>query len=446
MGRGGIDRGGVLPARSCTDRRGGKRQQPAYRNRPDDRRGASVYPHECLPLSTAPPHRTGLPYAAWPVGSTRPVSQPTGAGACNSLRSVSSTAPTALRRTSLYDRHVAAGAKLVPFAGWEMPVQYQGIRQEHLAVRREAGIFDVSHMGQVQTRGPDAAAFLQRALSNDVRRIPEGGAQYSVLCREDGGVLDDLFTYRLSECEFLTVTNAANHEKDFSWLQSQATGFDVDVLDVASGFAMLAVQGPSARDLVRSLSDGALPSRFHVTERSLAGAAMLVCGTGYTGEDGVELLLDPEDAPAVWDALVAAGATPAGLGARDTLRLEVCFHLYGNDLMETRGPIEAGLGWCVKETTGFIGSAAVATMRRDGPREKLVPFLIDGPGIARQGNPVVGGGEVTSGTFSPCLERGIGMAYVPVERAEPGTRLEIDVRGTVRPAVVERKPLYRKEA
>jgi aminomethyltransferase len=327
-----------------------------------------------------------------------------------------------------------------------MPVQYQGIRQEHLAVRREAGIFDVSHMGQVETRGPDALEFLQRMLSNDLRRLPEGGAQYSVLCREDGGVLDDLFTYRLAECEFLTVTNAANHEKDLAWLQSHAAEFDVDVIDVAARFAMLAVQGPRARDIVRSLSDGALPARFHVAERSVAGAPMLVCGTGYTGEDGVELLLDPDDAPAVWDALVEGGASPAGLGARDTLRLEVCFHLYGNDLMESRGPLEAGLGWCCKEDTGFIGSDAVRAVRRAGASEKLVPFVIDGAGIARQGNPIAGGGEVTSGTFSPCLERGIGMAYVAAERSEPGTRLEIDVRGTVRPAVIDRKPLYRKEA
>ncbi len=359
---------------------------------------------------------------------------------------MSSAAPTALRRTSLYERHQGAGAKLVPFAGWEMPVQYQGIRQEHVAVRREAGIFDVSHMGQVETRGPDAVAFLQRMLSNDVRRIPEGGAQYSVLCREDGGVLDDLFTYRLAECEFLTVTNAANHEKDFSWLTTHAADFDVDVIDVASQFAMLAVQGPRARDLVGRLSDGSLPLRFHVAERTLAGVPALICGTGYTGEDGVELLLDPDDAPSVWEALVEAGATPAGLGARDTLRLEVCFHLYGNDLMESRGPIEAGLGWCCKEDTGFIGSEAVAGVRRDGAPEKLVPFVIDGPGIARQGNPVLGGGEVTSGTFSPCLERGIGMAYVASGQSQPGTRLEIDVRGTVRPALVEPKPLYRKEA
>jgi len=266
-----------------------------------------------------------------------------------------------------------------------------------------------------------------------------------VMCRDDGGVLDDLFTYRLAECEFLTVTNAANHEKDLAWLRSRAAGFDVDVVDVQARFAMLAVQGPRARALVRQLSDGSLPARMHCCERSVAGAAALVCGTGYTGEDGVELLLDPAAAPAVWDALLELGATPAGLGARDTLRLEVCFHLYGNDLSEDRGPIEAGLGWCCKERTGFIGSEAVAAVRAAGPNERLVPFAIDGPGIARQGNPVRGGGVVTSGTFSPCLQRGIGMAYVSADKSEPGTRIEIDVRGTSRSGVVGTKPLYRKD-
>jgi aminomethyltransferase len=355
-----------------------------------------------------------------------------------------SSADTALRRTALYDRHVAAGAKLVPFAGWEMPVQYAGVREEHLAVRGGVGIFDVSHMGEVETRGPDAARFLQHMLSNDIRRLPEGGAQYSVLCHANGGVLDDLFTYRVAEGTFLTVTNAANHEKDLRWLQEHAAEYDVDVIDCAERFAMIAVQGPQARALVASLADGNLPTRMHVCERTVAGASMMVCGTGYTGEAGVELLLDPRDAPAVWDALVAGGAAVIGLGARDTLRLEVCFHLYGNDLSEDRDPIGAGLGWCCKEQTGFIGSEALARVRASGPAEKLVPFIIDGPGIARAGNPVTGGGEVTSGTYSPSLERGIGMAYVPAELAAPGTPIEIDVRGRARAATIERKPLYRK--
>jgi aminomethyltransferase len=333
---------------------------------------------------------------------------------------------------------------MMPFAGFEMPVQYAGISTEHVAVRRSVGVFDVSHMGEVETTGPDAERFLQHVLSNDVRRIPEGGAQYSVLCREDGGVLDDLFTYRLAQTRFLTVTNAANRERDFEWMQGHAGDFDVDLRDRGDDYAMLAVQGPEARGLVERLADGQLPPRMHCCLRTIAGAPMLVCGTGYTGEDGVELLVDPDAAGAVWDALVGGGATPAGLGARDTLRLEVCFHLYGNDLTKDRGPIEAGLGWCCKEETGFIGSEAVAAARGDPPPQRLVPFVIEGQGIARQGNPVLGGGEVTSGTFSPCLKRGIGMAYVSTQSAEPGTAIEIDVRGTVRPATVERKPLYRK--
>jgi aminomethyltransferase len=355
-------------------------------------------------------------------------------------------AETSLRHTALYDAHLAAGAKLVPFARWEMPIQYTGIREEHVAVRRNAGVFDVSHMGQIETRGPQALELLQHLVSNDVRRIPVGGAQYSVLCHERGGVLDDLFTYRLGECEFLTVTNAANHERDLAWFGEHAAGFDADVLDKQGDFAMLAVQGPAARTLLSALADGALPPRFRLTERVIAGAAALVCGTGYTGEDGVELLLDPADAPRVWEALVSAGARPIGLGARDTLRLEAGYHLYGNDLSEDRDPIGAGLGWCCQENTGFIGADAVASVRAGGPVQKLIPFVIEGPGIARQGNPVLGGGEVTSGSFSPCLERGIGMAYVSAQRAEPGTRFQIDVRGRARDAVVARKPLYRKDA
>src|SRR4051794_1288248 len=350
-----------------------------------------------------------------------------------------------LKRTPLHERHVAAGARLVPFAGWEMPVQYAGIREEHLAVREGVGVFDVSHMGEVETTGPDAEAFLQRVLSNDVSKIPGDGAQYSVLCREDGGVLDDLFTYRLGD-GFLTVTNASNHERDLAWMQRHAPAFAVTLHDRLHDYAMLAVQGPAARELVAGLADGELPKRFRTATLTVAGApGVLVCGTGYTGEDGVELLVAPEHAPAVWDAVVAGGAVPAGLGARDTLRLEVCFHLYGNDLTEQRGPIEAGLGWCCKEDTGFIGADAVRAVRDAGPDETLVPFAMTGPGIARQGNPVQGGGEVTSGTMSPCLGIGIGMAYVPAGNAEPGTPLEIDVRGKLRAAEGRTKPLYSKE-
>jgi aminomethyltransferase len=350
-----------------------------------------------------------------------------------------------MRTTPLHARHVAAGGRLVPFAGWEMPVQYVGIREEHLAVREGVGVFDVSHMGEVETRGPDALALLQRVLSNDVSKMAVGGAQYSVLCREDGGVLDDLFTYRLGEDRFLTVTNAANHRQDVAWLRSNADDFDVELVDRMDDFAMLAVQGPEARRLVADLADGDLPARLRAAELTVAGAPALVCGTGYTGEDGVELLCVPHDAPAIWDAVVAAGAAPAGLGARDTLRLEVCFHLYGNDLVQSRGPIEAGLGWCCKEDTGFVGAEAVAAARASGAAERLAAFTLRDSGIARQGNQVLGGGEVTSGTLSPCLGVGIGMAYLPTERAQPGTELEIDVRGKVRAAVVVEKPIYRPE-
>jgi aminomethyltransferase len=350
------------------------------------------------------------------------------------------------KRTPLHDRHVAAGARLVPFAGWEMPVQYAGIRAEHQAVRESAGMFDVSHMGQVETTGRDAEAFLQRLLSNDVSRLGAGGAQYSVLCRDDGGVLDDLFTYRLAENRFLTVTNAANHDKDLSWLRSHADGFDVELHDRLDDYAMLAVQGPDARGIVGALAGSELPARFRTAVDSVAGVPdVLVCGTGYTGEDGVELLIAPARAGEVWDALLERGVQPVGLGARDTLRLEACFHLYGNDLMESRGPIEAGLGWCCKEDTGFIGAEAVRAVRDAGPQELLVPFAMTGEGIARQGNGVVGGGEVTSGTLSPSLGIGIGMAYVPRDTALPGTPIEIDVRGRTRHAEVRSKPLYTKE-
>jgi aminomethyltransferase len=349
-----------------------------------------------------------------------------------------------LQRTSLYDRHVALGARVVPFAGWEMPVQYEGVRQEHLAVRSKAGLFDVSHMGEIETTGPDAEAFLQHVLSNDISKMAPNGAQYSVLCRPDGGVLDDLFTYKLDD-RYLTVTNAANHTRDLEWFQSHASGFDVEVDDAHARYAM------QARQMLSKYLAGEAPRRMRVTQASVAGVDCLVCGTGYTGEDGVELLLDPGDAVAVWDALCGEGAAPAGLAARDTLRLEACFHLYGNDLDEDHNPIEAGLSFCCKLDTGFIGSDA---LREIEPDKRLVPFAFTGPGIPRQHNPVrpqAAGrsddwpGIVTSGTMSPSLGIGVGMAYVPAWAAEPATALEVDVRGRTRLAEVRTKPLYRKE-
>ncbi|HVY95528.1 MAG TPA: glycine cleavage system aminomethyltransferase GcvT [Solirubrobacterales bacterium] len=353
-----------------------------------------------------------------------------------------------MKRTPLHDLHAERGAKLVPFAGWEMPVSYEGIREEHAAVRTHVGMFDVSHMGQVEVEGPGALEFLQLALSNDVAKLEVGGAQYSCLCQEDGGVLDDLFAYRLGGDRYLVVTNAANHEGDLGWLGRWSRGFDVAVRDVADRYAMLAVQGPHARAVLSGALGIELPARMRVSHVRIGGRPALVCGTGYTGEDGVEVLIDPEIAPAVWAELLDAGVVPCGLGARDTLRLEVCFPLHGHELTPERNPIEAGLGWCCAEATGFLGSEAVAIARRDGTAERLAPFLIEGAGIPRDGNPVLRGeetvGTVTSGTFAPSLERGAGMAYVRAELAEPGTELEIDVRGKRRPARVASKPLYRR--
>jgi len=350
------------------------------------------------------------------------------------------------RRTPLHRQHAELGAKLVPFAGWEMPVTYEGVREEHMAVRTHAGMFDVSHMGEVEVEGPGALAFLQRVLSNDVAAVAPGGAQYSCLCAEDGGVLDDLFAYRLGGDRYLLVTNSANHASDLAWLGRWSRGFDVSVRDVADRYAMLAVQGPHARAVAAATLSVALPARMQVGVARVGNRPALICGTGYTGEDGVELLIDPEVAPAIWAELLDAGVVPCGLAARDTLRLEACFHLHGNDLGPDRDPIEAGLGWCCREATGFVGAEAVARARAEGTAERLAPFRIEGAGIPRQGNRVMSGGEevglVTSGTFSPSLEIGIGMAYVRGDLADAGTELEIDVRGKRRAARIASKPLY----
>jgi aminomethyltransferase len=355
-----------------------------------------------------------------------------------------------LRRTPLYAKHVELGGKLVDFAGWEMPVQYEGVREEHSAVRTHAGMFDVSHMGEVEVEGPGALAFLQRVLSNDVAAVAVGAAQYSCLCGEDGGVLDDLFAYRLGGDRYLLVTNSANHAVDLAWLGRWSHEFDVTVRDVADRYAMLAVQGPHARAIAAATLGVGLPLRMHVAAARIGGRPALACGTGYTGEDGVELLIDPEVAPAIWAELLDAGVVPCGLGARDTLRLEACFHLHGNDLTPERNPIEAGLGWCCAESTGFVGAEAVARARAEGSAEKLAPFKIEGAGIPRQGNPVVSGeeevGVVTSGSFSPSLEIGIGMAYLRADLAEPGSEVEIDVRGKRRAARIASKPLYASPA
>ena len=337
----------------------------------------------------------------------------------------------------------------MPFAGWEMPVQYDGIKEEHVAVRTHAGIFDTSHMGQIEVEGPGSLAFLQRLVTNDVARIPVGGAQYSLLLNDEAGVIDDLFIYRLGHDRYLVITNAGNHEADLAQFGLISRNFDVYVRDAIDNYAMLAIQGPNARRIVENTLHIELPPRMGAVARQIGRRPAIVCGTGYTGEDGVEILIDPEIAPAIWTELVDSGIVPCGLGARDTLRLEVCFHLHGNDLSTDTDPISAGLGWACVESTGFIGSDKVAVLRANGTEQKLVPFVIEGNGIPRQGNPVLVDdetvGEVTSGTFSPSLEKGIGMAYIRSDLADPGTALVIDVRGKRRQASVSSKPLYKKE-
>lgn len=345
--------------------------------------------------------------------------------------------------------HVEAGAKMVDFSGWEMPVYYDGIREEHVAVRTHAGIFDVSHMGQIEVEGPGSLACLQRLLSSDISRIEVGGSQYALLLNEDAGVVDDLIVYRLGGDRYLAITNAGNHQTDLLHFGLVSRGFDVHVRDASENFAMLAVQGPNARRILSSQLHIDLPSRMKVATHQIGHRAAIICGTGYTGEDGVELLIDPEIVPAIWAELLDAGIVPCGLGARDTLRLEACYHLHGNDLSTGVDPISAGLGWACAESTSFIGCDRVAVFRANGTDETLVPFVIEGEGIPRAGNPVLLGeetvGEVSSGTFSPSLGVGIGMAYVRSDLKGPGTLLEVDVRGKRRTARVSSRPLYPKE-
>ncbi len=363
---------------------------------------------------------------------------------------------TELRRTPLLQAHREAGAKLVPFAGWEMPVEYDGLKAEHLSVRKAAGIFDVSHMGELEIKGPNAFEFLQAHLSNDLSKLNEWGAQYAVMCSADGGVIDDLITYRLpgegDGQEFLSVVNAANTEADYSWLKEQAESWDgVEVSDVSDSYAMIALQGPEAFSILEPLWNDGNPDelgRFKAKRAQVAGVDVLVCRTGYTGEDGVEFLLAPDGAERLWSALVEAGAKPIGLGARDTLRLEVCYPLYGNELTTERTPIEAGLDWCCALDTDFVGVEVMRAIYEEGPKEVLVAFELDERGVPRAGCSVLREGEkigdVTSGTFSPSLEKGIGLAYVSSELADPDTEIDIDIRGKVRPAHVVPKPLYKR--
>ncbi|MDQ3889580.1 MAG: glycine cleavage system aminomethyltransferase GcvT [Actinomycetota bacterium] len=337
-----------------------------------------------------------------------------------------------LRRTPLYERHAALGARLVPFAGWEMPVQYTSVGEEHLAVRRSAGVFDVSHMGQLEIEGDGAHAYLQTHLSNDLDRIAPGHAQYTLLTNASGGIVDDLIAYRRGRESYLLVVNASNVDTDAAALD--------ETRDVSADWALLAVQGPEA---LQRLQIEDRPFTFQ--EGDVLGVRCVIAGTGYTGERGCELGCAPEDAPELWDAILARGITPCGLAARDTLRLEVCFPLHGNDISPERTPIEAGLGWACALEKEFPGVAVLRRQKEEGLAEKLVAFAMEDRGIPRHGMPVLEGGEVTSGTLSPLLHEAIGLAYVRSELAEPGTRITIDLRGRPRAARVVAKPFYKRE-
>jgi len=345
-----------------------------------------------------------------------------------------------LLRTPLYDRHVALGARLVPFAGWEMPVQYEGVIPEHRAVRSDAGAFDVSHMGELIVEGKGAREFLQSVLSNDVERLEPGLAQYTLLTNEQGGIVDDLIVYELAPERFLLIVNASNREADFIWLRDREPD-DAEVRDVSDDHALIAVQGPRA---LERLGLPAAPA-FTFAEGEINGVVCTVNRTGYTGEEGVELLVAPDAAGELWDHVLERGVVPCGLGARDTLRLEVCYPLHGNDISPETDAISAGLGWVCALDTGFTGAEVLRRIKESGPEQKLSAFVMEEAAIPRQGMPILEGGEVTSGSHSPMLERGIGLGYVPAELAQPETELTIDVRGRNRRARVVKKPIYSRE-
>ena len=361
-----------------------------------------------------------------------------------------------VKTTPLTDRHRSLGARMVPFAGYEMPVQYAGVIDEHLAVRQRAGLFDVSHMGEARVRGSQALDFLQKLTCNNVAKLKVGRAHYTGLMTPQGCFHDDLLIYRLAEDEFLLVLNAANATKDLSWMRDHLAGFDAELIDESDAWALLALQGPEAVQVLTGLTraDVAATPYYGFTESEVAGRKMIVSRTGYTGEDGFELYLQAGDAAHVWDALLEAGEPaglqPTGLGARDTLRLEARMALYGNDIDDTTTAYEAGLGWIVKMKKGdFIGRDALLKQREEGLKRTLVGFEMQGRAIARHGYPATSNGEgvgqVTSGSFAPFLERRIGLAYLPLELSEVGTTFDVDIRGRHQPAEVVETPFYSRK-
>ena len=358
-----------------------------------------------------------------------------------------------LKRTPLYECHLEAGGKMVPFAGWEMPVQYAGVMEEHRAVRSAAGLFDVSHMGEIRVRGAGALGLLQRLTPNDVSKLVPGRAHYSGFLTQQATYVDDLLIYRLAEDDFLVVVNASNADRDFEWISSRSNG-EAEVTNASDDYALLALQGPKALAILAPLAnlDASSLRYYGFAQGEVAGVPALISRTGYTGEDGVELYLAPGDAPAVWRRLLQEGAAhglvPAGLGARDTLRLEAGMALYGHEIDDSTTPLEAGLSWVVKLGKGdFLGRDVLAFQQAEGVKTKLVGFEVLGRGIGRQGYAVLDKdgkevGTVTSGTFSPTFEKALGMAYVPVGLDTPGTRLALDVRGKPVEAQVVTLPFY----
>ncbi len=356
---------------------------------------------------------------------------------------------TAERKTALYERHVEAGAKMVDFFGWAMPMYYRGIVAEHDRVRSTAGIFDVSHMGQLVVRGADALAAIERLTTNRAASLEEGRIQYSIMCYEDGGIVDDVLVYRLPE-RYMLVVNASNCEKDLEWIRSNVSG-DVSLEDHSDHTQLVAIQGPKSEDVLGRVVEADLSALgyYRAAWLDVLGTKTLVSRTGYTGEDGFEIYCVNDLAPLVWDALLTAGSEwevePIGLGARDTLRLEMGYHLYGQDIDATRTPVEAGLSWVVKKDKGdFIGREAILALEEEGASERLVGFVLEGRGVPRPGQRMVSGGEgvgaVTSGTYSPSLQRGIGLGYVGVQA---GGDLGIEMRGRTVPAKRVRPPFYR---
>jgi aminomethyltransferase len=357
-----------------------------------------------------------------------------------------------LKRTPLYAAHVAAGARMVPFGAWEMPVQYSGILEEHRTVRRAVGLFDVSHMGEFEVSGEEALSALQHLTTNDVTALQVGQVQYSLLCRPDGGIVDDLTVYRLAEQRFMLTVNASNIEKDWAWVTSHTAG-RAEWRDISAATALLALQGPSAEPLLARLADADVSDLryYRFVRGAVAGAPSLVSRTGYTGEDGFELYVGAPGAERLWRVLLEEGAgvgiAPIGLGARDTLRLEMRYVLYGNDIDETTNPLEAGLGWVVKPGKGeFIGREAIENVRATGPTRKLVGFEMVERAVPRHGYRIVKDGRaigvVTSGSYGPSVDKSIGVGYVEAAHASVSTPIEIEIRGVPQPARVVRTPFY----